>query len=113
MYRHGLLRAKRKKAYLRAIAAEHSDLAPRAARNLGSLLEMQEDYEGAAEAYRQAIASGHAEAAPNAAKDLGLLLEKQEDYDGAAEAWRQAMASEQTEVLVEAEAGLRRVEGKD
>ena len=48
----------------------HPDWAPRAAYNLGLLLEEQGDREGAKAAYQRVIDSGHAEAAVN----LGLLL---------------------------------------
>jgi Flp pilus assembly protein TadD len=60
-------------AYQRAIDSGHPDVAPRAARNLGLLLQAQGDVQGAREAYQRAIDSGHADEAPRAARSLRTL----------------------------------------
>ena len=51
----------RKAAYQQAIDSGHADAAPRAAVNLGLLLQEQGDVDGAKAAYQQAIDSGHAD----------------------------------------------------
>lgn len=48
---------------------------------LGTLLRVQADVEGAIDAYQKAIDSGHVDAAPMAARDLGLLLTGQGGLD--------------------------------
>ena len=55
-------------AWRKAASSGHADLAPRAAWNLGALLEDQGDAQGAKEAYQQAVDSGHADVAPRAAR---------------------------------------------
>ncbi len=61
-------------AWRQAADKGNSEVAPRAAFNLGVLREGQGDVEGAKAAYQQAIDSRHAEAAPNAAVNLERLL---------------------------------------
>jgi len=63
-----------KAAYQRVIDSGHTDQAPKAGLNLGSLLWQQGDLEGAKAAYQLAIDSGHPEVAPRAAYSLELLL---------------------------------------
>jgi tetratricopeptide (TPR) repeat protein len=80
-----------------AVAAGHSEVAPKAAVNLGRLLERQGDREGAKVAYQQAIDSGQADDAPLAAVNLGYLLAEQGDSQGAKMAWQQAIDSGHTD----------------
>jgi tetratricopeptide (TPR) repeat protein len=57
-------------AWRQAVLSGHPDAAPKAAYNLGWLLDGQEDKQGAMDAYQKAIDSGHADLAPKAAINL-------------------------------------------
>jgi len=61
-------------AYQRTIASGHPEEAPRAAFNLGLMLDKLVEYDRAEEAYREAIASKHAEWASKAEFKLGRRL---------------------------------------
>ena len=65
-----------------AIAAGDAETAPIAMVDLGGLLQLRGDAEGARALYQQAIDSGHAEAAPLAAASLGALLQARGDAEG-------------------------------
>ncbi len=78
-------------AWRQAADKGDSEVAPRAAVNLGVLLEEQGDVEGARAAFQRAIDSGHADVAPRAAVNLGILLEEQGDVEGARAAFQRAI----------------------
>jgi tetratricopeptide (TPR) repeat protein len=80
-------------AYQQAITSGHPDRAPKAAFNVGLLLEGQGDVAGARAAYRQTIATGHRDWAPLAARNLANLLTEQGDVAGARAALQQAIDS--------------------
>jgi tetratricopeptide (TPR) repeat protein len=63
-------------AWRRAADKGDSDVAPKAAFNLGALLAKQGDVAGAKAAYQQAIDSGHSKAAQRAASGLERLLRR-------------------------------------
>ena len=71
--RHAQDVASAKDAWQQANDSAHPDAAPRAAYNLGYLLEKQGDVAGAKDAWQQAIDSGHADMAPQAAPHLRVL----------------------------------------
>ena len=71
----------------------HPDYAPRAAFNLGVLLEKQGDVAGARAAYQRAIDSGKPDYALMAAVNLGMVLGKQGDVAGARAAYQRAIDS--------------------
>jgi tetratricopeptide (TPR) repeat protein len=76
-----------------AVAADHSEAAPKAAYHLGLLQQEQGELEGARASYQQAIDSSDAEWAPVAAVNLGILLVKRGDLEGAKAAYQRAMDS--------------------
>ena len=82
-----------REAWSKAADSGDADAAPRAAVNLGILLDEQGDVAGAKAAYQQAIDSGHADAAPQAAVNLGMLLRRQGDVEGAEAAYQRAIDS--------------------
>jgi len=86
---------------------ETAEAAPRAAFNLGLLLEDQGEVAAACGAYYQAIDSGHPDEAPAAAFNLGVLLAEQGGMAGAREAFQQAIDSGHPEATEAARLGLR------
>ena len=81
------------RAYQQVIDSGHPEEAPRAAFDLGLMLDKLDEYNLAEEAYQQAIDSGHPEEAPRAAFNLGILFGEREEYDRAVEAYQQAIDS--------------------
>ena len=67
-------------AYRQVIDSGHPEETPRAAFNLGLMLDKLGEYARAEEAYQRAIDSQHAEWAPRAAFNLGMLFENREEY---------------------------------
>jgi tetratricopeptide (TPR) repeat protein len=89
-----------------AVAAENSEVAPYASRNLGVLLKEQGDLAGAKVAYQRAIDSGHPDEAPMAAFNLGVLLKEQGDLAGAKVAYQRAIDSGHPDQASKAALGL-------
>jgi tetratricopeptide (TPR) repeat protein len=93
-------------AWRKAADSGHTDMASKAAFNLGVVLANQGDVQGAKDAYQKAIDSGHADMAPTAAANLGLLLADQGDVQGAKDAYQKAIDSGHADMAPAAAANL-------
>jgi len=93
-------------AWRRAADEGDSEMAPRAAHNLGDLLAWQGDLEGAKAAYQRVIDSGHPDYAPSAMIFLGPLLAEQGDLEGAKAAYQRIIDSGHPDCATSATANL-------
>lgn len=89
-----------------ALESGDADIMPQAAVNLGGVLVMQGDHQGAQRAFQLAVDSGRPEAVGAAALSLGALLAEAGDIEGARQMYQRAIACPISQV---AEAARRRL----